>query len=329
MSHPPSTAIQRAIAVAGERIAQLEAEDEAPEGSAGLRQQQAALGRIAAQLSRDPDPLHSAEGASGIFQALRDAYSLAPENEACAESFRALAQAQSGSAAAALAAALSGSLVVLHISCRAKSEQALASVASFGAHGQERHLVVVANDQPTGLGFEYANGLLTLSTGDAYEHLADKLFLSLLVLHLCAGARGVLKVDDDIRLASRRWFNLWMVASRRLAHHYSGTFVGGHGYHRRHMWHGWHIGKCRDRSYEARGHQLPAHRYAHGGRGYYLSARSIDELAYAYLSHRAFFEAASILSEDASVGLFLDLAGIAGVFVPAKYMGLTTASSPS
>lgn len=280
----------------------------------GLRQQRTALERIGTQT-------HSA---SECFAALRDAYSLEPQSHCVRTLFRALATAQSGSAGAELGQAVGKQLVVLHVSCRAKLDQARQSVRSFGGNGAERHLIVLAADQPTSLGFSYANGVLEIATSDAYEHLSDKVFLSLLILNLFTEARAVLKVDDDMQLVSRRLFNLWMAASAHLGHHYSGTIVGQDGFHRAGMWHGWHLGKCRDKSYENRGHQMPIQKYAHGGRGYYLSGRSIDELAYAYLAHRAYFESRSILYEDATVGLFLMLAGIKAIHIPSKFMGLQT-----
>jgi len=139
-----------------------------------------------------------------------------------------------------------------------------------------------------------------------------------------AAPRLIYKLDDDVLMESAEVFHSHLHDLLRNDVAYAGHPITGFPNHRK-FWHSWHLGKCRSQNLEAIGYQAPiASQYAEGGFAYALGRRSLEELAYAFFTHQAFLAIGTILFEDVTVGLFLQVAGIALTPVAPYSSGLTS-----
>lgn len=262
-----------------------------------------------------------------LFGRIGDVWSLHTQNEAflplCGHLFSLL----SGEAAERLRRDLHDQVCILHISCRPRLDRAQRSIESFNSfEGDLRHLVVVGDPQGRrgGFRFTYEDSLLTLRWPDDYPGHCGKCLLSYALLALVAAPRLIYKLDDDVLLNAADVFAAHLQDLIRNEVVYAGHPVAGFPNHRK-FWHGWHLGKCQSRDLEAIGYQAPiASQYAEGGLGYALGRRSLEELAYAFFTHQAFLGIGTILYEDVTVGLFLQVAGIALTPVAPFASGLTS-----
>lgn len=248
-----------------------------------------------------------------LFDRLRDLWSLHPQNSAFQALMARLFLVLNGEPIQRLRQDLQGQWLVAHVSCQPRVDRAQASVESFPADTPGlRHLIVVGDPDHQAGGFlvDYDGTCLKLSCRDDYEGHCEKCLHLYGLLAWTAAPALLYKLDDDVALS--RWddFRAHLEDLQGAGAVYAGHVVAGSPNHRK-FWHGWHLQKCRDAALESMGYQAPiASAYAEGGFGYALAPAALDALAYAYFTHRAFLESFTILYEDATVGLFLELAKI-------------------
>lgn len=246
-----------------------------------------------------------------LGERLRDVYSLQPSNRGIEDMIKKIFRALNPSVSAELSG-LEGWPLIAHTSCHRRLGKARQSVESFGdSSGRETHLIVVgAESQPAcDLVCELHDGLLEIPVNDSYEHLVSKILYLCFLLWAADAVPPVLaKLDDDARLTSRASFSKLISMITQGQNQYFGIPVGSQSHSE--MMHGWHIGKCTDKTFEQRGMQVPLpQRYA-AGPSYFLGPQAVLHLKYIYLSHNAYHSACTLIAEDAAVGLHLHLAGI-------------------
>lgn len=272
--------------------------------------------------AEDPEAIDS-----WLFGRICDVWSLHAQNEAFLPLCSYLASLLSGDAAERLRQDLNERVCILHISCWPRVERAHRSIDSFATFdGDLHHLIVVGDPQGRrgGFRFSYEGSLLALCWPDDYEGHCGKCLHAYTLLSLVATPRLIYKFDDDVLLDVADVFGSHLQDLLRNDVAYAGHPVMGFPNHRK-FWHGWHLGKCRSRNLEGIGYQAPmGSQYAEGGFAYVLGSRSLEELAYSFLTHQAFFAIGTILYEDATVGLFLQLAGIGLIPVAPFSSGLTS-----
>jgi hypothetical protein len=219
----------------------------------------------------------------------------------------------SGDSAQRLREDTDGKVVHLHVSCHGRVEKAQESIRSFGSVQQDQvHVVVVGQSgkENPAFAFSYSDHLLMLSVPDDYESHATKCLHAFTIVALLCSPKLVIKLDDDIRMTSRKIFNSFIKNQLKSSADYFGVECSGTPAYLN-MWHGWHIGKCLDQQYEQQGYQSHAPvSYADGGFSYAIRGRALSEIARSYLIHRSSMETSTILFEDVVVGLFLGQAGI-------------------
>ncbi|WP_152669642.1 hypothetical protein [Synechococcus sp. GFB01] len=262
-----------------------------------------------------------------LFDALRDLFSLHPSNPTFVPLFGCLFRMLSGEAIDRLHADCSNQVLVAHVSCRAREDRARASIHSFPSDlDGTRHLIVVGDPSHAHGGFSvrYDGERIELPCRDSYEGHCEKCLHFYALLSSVSMPRLVYKLDDDVHLDDSDLFltHIEDLLSRSIP--YAGHVVSGWPHHRQ-MWHGWHLGKCLDKTFEAIGCQVPvASAFADGGFGYALAPQALEELSYAFFAHRASLEVPSIMYEDTTVGLFLQLAGIVPECIDYGATGLTS-----
>ena len=243
---------------------------------------------------------------------LRNLASLDPLNPALAPALEYLLRQRRPQAAKALRSHCVGRDVVLHVSCRDRLERAHASLSSFGADSTDlAHVIVVGHRRsgvPRRLDVHWDGVVLALPVSDAYEALADKVFYAYMVLHLLAGPRAVIKLDDDHHLADAHRFRQFLDRLNSAAVPYAGHVLRGRSFQ---MPQGWHLGKCNRPQLHQMGAQVPfPAAYADGGFGYVLGPAGLDACARMYLSMQAFFNLDSVQLEDVFVGHAAQAAGL-------------------
>lgn len=250
---------------------------------------------------------------SWLFRRVCDVWSLYPENDAFPSLIRKIIYELNGIDVLKLQTDLKDSFCIVHISCGLKIEEAKESVRSFASLGQEVRQIIVIADQTVdegGFYLKYDGLTLTLNCPDSYEGHYKKCLNCYALLAIVSKPKLIFKVDDDIRLTDSWKFKSTLSQIANLNIMYAGVPISGKNNHRK-FWHGWHIGKCKDKYYESIGYQAPIPpQYADGGSGYWLAQESLQELAYFYFLQQAFLNVRSILFEDVLVGLFLEQSGI-------------------
>jgi len=224
--------------------------------------------------------------AGELAEALALAHQLAAVDMSDADAFGLLLELVSLLSAPALSAARSvlKPYVIAHVSCAARLDRARASSASFAEAESEdvAQIVIVGSPQAHEFRFDPLSRVLTVPTGDDYEHLPSKVIGAMAFLSLCGGVQGVLKVDDDHRLNSRSELARGF---RRLAYGRPLQIgqlsrVGVLGLHPR----AWHFGKTSDPRLNATPYTLPGTtRWANGANGYYLNDLALRVLLWSYV----------------------------------------------
>lgn len=250
------------------------------------------------------------------LDSFRDIFSLFPANRSFFDFLSSILLLLQPEELNALRQDLAKECVFLHISCRQRFDWARQAVETFPP-GSDRHsnIVVVGDDglrRPAEipLAFGYQKGILSLPVADSYEALATKVFYAMLIIHLVGSPNYVVKLDDDIALASLRSFEDYLAVLVACDASYAGRPVGFRE-HRQQL-HGWHIGKCQDQTLHSRGYQYPLPpRYAAGGHGYVLGKRGTEACAYMFMAMKSFFGMSSVELEDVYVGHAMVASGIA------------------
>jgi hypothetical protein len=244
---------------------------------------------------------------------IRDAFSLCPENPYFVTFLETLMEIFSPNSFAKLGEYCSGKHVLLHVSCCKYIHRSISSSKTFkDLPGDYRRLIVVGDPsiqspEVTQIGFDFDDNILRLPASDAYEHLATKVFLALLIIKLVAKPRLVIKLDDDLRLDNRQTFHSFVEESLNEGYAYVGHEVGSS---HQQQWHGWHINKCSDKSLHSKGYQYPLVRsYAAGGFGYLLSHEALNDCLYMFMAMRAFFEQQAVQLEDVFIGQAIQMHG--------------------
>ena len=262
-----------------------------------------------------------------LFRRICAVWSLHVQNEGFLSLGSHLFALLSGDAAERLRQDLKDQVCILHIGCRPRVERAQRSIDSFKSLDSELlHLIAVGNPEggAGGFRFSYGDSLLSLSCRDDYEGHCGKCLLAYTLLAMVAAPRLIYKVEDDIRLDSADLFRSHLHDLLRNDVAYAGHPVTAFPNHRQ-FWHGDHLGQCRNQNLDDISYQSPiGSQYADGGFAYVLGRRGLEEFAYAFVTHQAFLAIDSILFEDATVGLFLQMAGIGLTPVAPFSTGLTS-----
>jgi len=240
---------------------------------------------------------------------LRNLISLFPQNQALVNWLADVLLIRSPHAVRRLRENCLDKTIVLHISCQKYIQRSLDSVRTFVDHGCV-NLVVVGTDQgyPDNLGFEFDGEVMALPVPDSYEQLGSKVFFAYLILYLCGHSGLVVKVDDDIYLKDFDRFSHLLERMKGEGSQYCGKLIQ---VKHRDQCHGWHIGKCSDRTMHLRGYQYPMPQiYASGGFGYVIGPQLLEACAFQYLTMQSFFEMKCIQLEDVFVGLAAQGAGL-------------------
>lgn len=270
--------------------------------------------RHASQVSSLQDRLCSSE-LEASFPYLRDLFSLFPGNPGFYGFTTSLLQLLQPQQARQLHRDLHHNYVVMHLSCKQRIRRAQAAKQSFSEADCSFAHVIVIGDQGTHsrtdikLGFRYENGVLYLPVPDTYEALATKVFYAIMVISLLAKPRYLVKIDDDVGPDNLSLFEDYLDFISSSGAHYAGRAVAP-PLHASQL-HGWHIGKCHDKSLELRGYQYPFPPvYATGGHGYVLGGKGMEACVYMFMAMKAFFEMDSVEMEDIYIGHAMNAAGI-------------------
>lgn len=267
-------------------------------------------------MNRQVDEIERIIGAlsSGVrpeLDEIRDVFSLHPKNPYFAAFIREFLFSEARGDAELLVHAISGKIVVLHVSCKKYIERAKASVSSFERCGDDFVHVILTGGMDTvecdgrNPYFEFQENVLCLPVDDAYEGLHEKIFLAMFLMYFVAAPRLVIKVDDNIHLGDAEVFCEMISHVESLDFCCYGRIVGMDRHD--HQLHGWHIGKCKNSSLHSRGYTYPLpRRYPAGGYGYILSKSGLGSCAQMFLSMKEFFKMNAICLEDAFVGHAID-----------------------
>jgi hypothetical protein len=187
-----------------------------------------------------------------------------------------------------------GAQVVLHMTCVPRLDRARASEASFKAKAPVlEHLHVIGG----GFGARHTldGNVLTVPVPDSYEHLPQKMASAFTLLAHVGSLQGVLKVDDDHRLADASALDMAWAQMKGAAAGQGGMIIRArhHGDHER----AWHFGKCSRPELNNRPHQwFAALRWCDGAAGYMVSQAGLRAVHWASLYFGDFV--ASALYED-------------------------------
>jgi hypothetical protein len=198
-------------------------------------------------------------------------------------------------------------LLVVHVTCQARLENATASVASFrGELDATKHLIVVGDSEleKTSFKFQPSASLLTVPASDSYEGLPAKirnLFLFLGFSHLQA---PVLKIDDDVVCQDIRLFN--KSVTDVVAKQDYGGFVIGQGPFVIAPF--WHLGKCSEKSINSTPDSLLLLASYAKGSCYWLGPEAVNLISKISLAHDRHFE--TEIFEDRAIGAALAMYGI-------------------
>lgn len=198
-------------------------------------------------------------------------------------------------------------LIVVHISCAPRIDQAFRSAESFSEEDPAvRNLIVVGQTkhERENYIFDPATRVLTVPAGDSYEALPQKVAAVHAFLSFSGNLACILKVDDDIRCTNNPALLSDLLPATR-AHDYLGKVwnpkVGG-------MARTWHFDKCQDPSINRTPYTLFADSPWAAGPAYALSPRAVHVLGKASVYLRQVFE--TELYEDVAVGKVLSYHGI-------------------
>jgi hypothetical protein len=193
-------------------------------------------------------------------------------------------------------------LIVAHVSCRARLEQARGSAATFTDESDwMRNLLVVgdAARQADSFEFDPDSGLLVVPAGDAYEDLPRKVQKLFQFLGDSGVSSAVLKVDDNVLCAEPR--SLRPLAESAGPDAYAGAvvvpptpFLATRC---------WHLGKCADPGVSGRPDSLLQLASFVPGKYYWLGHRTVGALAKAAVLHERHFE--TEVYEDRAIGAVL------------------------
>lgn len=259
-----------------------------------------------ASLLRQIGMTSRAEDLANNFPHFRDIFSLFPRNDGFHDLLKKAVHQFFPSDFARLNNDTAGKTVILHLSCVARLDQAIASVESFGDDASLHHVIIVGSETPiseneTPLSFSYNGTILSVPVPDIYDSLHRKLFYGYLLFSLLDQRPYVVKIDDDTHLANRALFDQLLAQIREERMDAAGYDVGDVPHIK--QLHGWHIGKVTNHIWNNRGYQYPlARHYPAGGYGYVLSPNAISACASMYLSMKAFFDIDAIGLEDVYVG---------------------------
>lgn len=244
---------------------------------------------------------------------IRDAFSLSPDNPFFFNFLETLLEIHSAASFAKLREYCLGKRIILHVSCRKLIHRSVSSSETFqDLPSDYRRLIIVGDPsiktpEVTQIGFELNDVILYLPVSDAYEHLASKIFLALLVINLVAKPQLVIKLDDELQLRDRQVFQSFVEESVNEGYPYVGYVVGAS---HQHQWHGWHINKCLNKSLDLKGFQYPlVHNYAGGGFGYLLNHEALNDCLYMFMAMRGFFEQQAVQLEDVYIGHAVQMHG--------------------
>jgi hypothetical protein len=244
---------------------------------------------------------------------IRDAFSLSPDNPYFFTFLETLLEIFSPASFAKLREYCLGKRIILHVSCRKLIHRSLKSSQTFQDLASVYPRLIVVGDpsikspEVTQIGFELNDIILYLPVSDAYEHLASKLFLALLIINLVTKPQLVIKLDDELQLHDRQVFQSFVEESVNEGYPYVGYEVGAS---HQHQWHGWHINKCLNKSLDRKGFQYPLVRsYAAGGFGYLLNHEALNDCLYMFMAMRGFFEQQAVQLEDVYVGHAIQMHG--------------------
>jgi hypothetical protein len=244
---------------------------------------------------------------------IRDAFSLSPDNPYFFTFLETLLEIFSPASFAKLREYCLGKRIILHVSCRRFIHRSLKSSQTFQDLASDYRRLIVVGDpsikspEVTQIGFELNDIILYLPVSDAYEHLASKIFLALLIINLVTKPQLVIKLDDELQLHDRQVFQSFVEESVNEGYPYVGYEVGAS---HQHQWHGWHINKCLNKSLDRKGFQYPLVRsYAGGGFGYLLNHEALNDCHYMFMAMRGFFEQQAVQLEDVYIGHAIQMHG--------------------
>ena len=244
---------------------------------------------------------------------IRDAFSLSPDNPYFFNFLETLLEIFSPVSFARLREYCLGKRIILHVSCRKFIHRSLSSSQTFQDLASDYRRLIVVGDpsikspEVTQIGFELNDVILYLPVSDAYEHLASKIFLALLIINLVTKPQLVIKLDDELQLHDLQVFQSFVEESVNEGYPYVGYEVGAS---HQHQWHGWHINKCLNKSLDRKGFQYPLVRsYAGGGFGYLLNHEALNDCLYMFMAMRGFFEQQAVQLEDVYIGHAIQMHG--------------------
>ncbi|MBE9154469.1 glycosyltransferase family 2 protein [Cyanobium sp. LEGE 06113] len=247
---------------------------------------------------------------------LRDGFSLFPSNDALVDFLRSLLLLQQPDEARALKDDLDKDFAFMHVTCEQRLGAARRTLETFQSPASRYGNILVVGDPMLSrqdqipLGFRYRDGVLTIPVADSYEALATKVFVALLIIHLVGSPAYLVKLDDDIGLASSSSFEKYLGVISACEANYAGRPISL-PLHRQQL-HGWHIGKCQDQELHSRGYQYPLPpTYAAGGHGYVLGRSGVEACAYMFMAMKSFFAMPCVELEDVFVGHAMAASGIA------------------
>lgn len=237
---------------------------------------------------------------------IRDCFSLLPSNKNFYPFLSRLFEIFSPNTVYYLRKKCFNKVVLLHISCNKYLARSLRSSETFDALSSDYfRLIIYGNNSchtpdTSRIDIENNGNVCRIPVSDDYEYLGTKVFYALMVIHLIGKPSHVVKLDDDLELNDSAIFQDFIQQTKANGHSYVGWKVGSN---HANQWHGWHIGKCHDKSLEQKGFQYPlVSSYAAGGFGYILDQSLLASCTYMYLSMRSFFAQHIIQLEDVYVG---------------------------
>lgn len=245
-----------------------------------------------------------------LWNQLRDIYSLHPQNVGFLEIFNDFLRWCAPDDINRLSQYIAGRHVFLHLSCQARSDLARASISSFARPpSDEIHLMCVGSSNSECPFISFSGNVLTLNVSDDYEYLHRKTFMTFAIISIIAEVKAIFKCDDDISMTNRNRLNNAKLFIEQEDVQYAGLArsIDSH----KQFYHGWHVGKCKNKAMHRRGIQIPLPRtYADGGLVYILKSKALREISYTYFSQRWFADGNIVGIEDAALGLVMQSAGI-------------------
>ncbi len=248
-----------------------------------------------------------------LFPRVCNTWSLHAQNDGLAPGYARFSRVLSGEAATRWEH-LNWRVFMAHISCASRVEKAQRSIESFeGYEADYEHLIVVVTVRGESGGFriQLADGVLGLNCSVYYEAHCRICLVSYTILALVDNPCLVYEFDDDVTLDSGELFDRHLADRKNHMNYHAGQLLTGLPNNRK-LWHGCHLGKSSNQKLEGIRYQAPiGSAYAEGGFAYALTSCSQAEQSYAIFTHQAFVGFDTILYEDATVWLLLQMAGIA------------------